>query len=141
MKRYMLLGLLLMAVLTGCREAVDGVPLTPQATAVPTYTVTLSTDPETLVVGEATLVFVVAAPDGSPVPTEQIQLLSAQGDMTHAGMVPVIEDGRAASFATGRTGRYAMPFNFNMAGDWIITGTVTLRDGTVIIGTLNTSVR
>jgi hypothetical protein len=145
----MVLAVLLVVALSGCRQAVDGTPLATnqpnnavsQPTALPTYKLTLSTEPATLSVGNSVLVFDLTAPDGSPVPTDQVRLLSAQGDMTHAGMVPVIEDGRAASFATDQVGRYEMAFNFNMGGDWMITATATLTDGTVITGRLNTSVR
>lgn len=148
-----LLSALLIFFLTGCRQSVDGTPVGTQqpnnpssdtnglATTTPTYNLILSTDPATLNVGEALLIFDITAPDGSPVSANNIQLLRAQGDMTHAGMVPVIEEGRARGFATDQNGRYAMPFNFNMGGDWIITGTATLQDGTVITGRLNTSVR
>lgn len=48
-----------------------------------------------------------------------------RGDMTHAGMTPVVD----TAIAEG-TGRYAVPdFRFTMAGDWILTLTATLPDG------------
>lgn len=47
------------------------------------------------------------------------------GDMTHAGMVPVI-----AQASESEPGLYrADDFEFTMAGDWIITAEVELPDG------------
>ncbi len=51
--------------------------------------------------------------------------VSVTGDMTHAGMVPVI---RAA--AEAEPGLYvAHDFEFDMGGDWFVTAEVTLRNG------------
>lgn len=152
MKYAVTLIFVLMMVLTGCRQAVDGAPVATNApsagstqqvapTQPPSYRIVLSTNPATLPVGESVLVWEIFAPDGSPVPASQVQLLRAQGDMNHAGMVPVIEEGRARAYATDQVGRYEMAFDFNMGGDWIISATATLTDGTVINGRLNTSVR
>lgn len=153
MKYALTLIFVLVMVLTGCRQAVDGTPVATNApnnagatqqvapTEPPSYRIVLSTEPATLSVGESVLVWEIFAPDGSPVPASQVQLLRAQGDMNHAGMVPVIEQSRGRSYATDQVGRYEMAFNFNMGGDWIISATATLTDGTVITGRLNTSVR
>lgn len=51
--------------------------------------------------------------------------VTVKGDMTHAGMVPVL-----AEVAHGDNGVYKIPFEWTMAGDWIVTVTVTLADGT-----------
>jgi len=144
-----ILSIVLILALTGCRQSVDGTPVSPTtngvtittATLVPSYRVSLTTSPAALTVGESIIVFNITDPSGAPVPTQQVQLMRAQGDMTHAGMVPVIEEARAGSFATDQAGRFDMPFNFNMAGDWNVSVTVTLTDGTLITGTLTTSVR
>lgn len=51
--------------------------------------------------------------------------VEVQGDMTHAGMVPVI-----AAAAEVEPGVYrAAPFGFSMAGDWIVTAEVETPDG------------
>ena len=50
--------------------------------------------------------------------------VSIKGDMNHAGMVPVLRE------ATGGTGGdYMIPFEWTMAGDWIVTVTAELADG------------
>ena len=47
------------------------------------------------------------------------------GDMTHAGMVPVITEASESEPGLYR----ADDFEFTMAGDWIITAEVELPDG------------
>lgn len=51
-------------------------------------------------------------------------LLDIRGDMTHAGMTPFF-----ASANRGEDGRYLVPVEWSMAGDWIVTAEVTLSDG------------
>jgi hypothetical protein len=52
--------------------------------------------------------------------------VTVTGDMTHAGMVPVV-----AEAPQQEPGLYATEgFEFTMAGDWIITTEVTMPDGT-----------
>lgn len=86
--------------------------------------VLLRTETETNpVVGPSTVTVFVLNPDGSGVPGATVEVT---GDMTHAGMVPVIdtaEEVRAGEYATRN-------FEFTMAGDWILTTDVTLADGT-----------
>jgi hypothetical protein len=52
--------------------------------------------------------------------------LSVKGDMTHAGMVPVL-----SSAKSGSNGEYAIPFEWTMGGDWILTVSVSLADGSL----------
>lgn len=52
--------------------------------------------------------------------------VTVTGDMTHAGMVPVIRT--AAETAPGEY--TAADFEFNMGGDWFLLAAVTLPDGT-----------
>ncbi len=79
-----------------------------------------ATDP---VVGPSTVTVFVLNPDGSGVSGATVEVT---GDMTHAGMVPVID-----TAAEVRPGEYATgAFEFTMAGDWILTTDVTLADGT-----------
>jgi hypothetical protein len=48
------------------------------------------------------------------------------GDMTHAGMIPVIRTANEQE-----PGRYlAADFEFDMGGDWFVTADITLPDGT-----------
>ena len=51
------------------------------------------------------------------------------GDMTHAGMVPVVSTAQEQE-----PGRYrAEAFEFTMAGDWVITAEITLPDGNRLV--------
>ena len=47
--------------------------------------------------------------------------------MTHAGMVPVF-----AQTTGGKNGRYVVPFEWTMGGDWTVTVDVSLEDGRTI---------
>lgn len=47
------------------------------------------------------------------------------GEMTHAGMVPIIAQARQQEPGVYR----AESFEFNMAGDWIVSAEVALADG------------
>lgn len=48
------------------------------------------------------------------------------GDMTHAGMIPVVAD----ALPDDAPGTYATrDFAYDMAGDWVLTAEVTLPDG------------
>jgi hypothetical protein len=60
------------------------------------------------------------------------------GDMTHAGMVPIV----TTQAAEASPGVYISEgFEFDMVGDWVITATVAFPDGAVRRGTLTLSVR
>ena len=68
------------------------------------------------------VVTVVQGEGGAPVEGGQVRI---HGDMSHAGMEPVIRD----AVETG-PGRYvAEDFEFTMGGDWIVSAQVTLPDG------------
>ena len=58
------------------------------------------------------------------------------GDMTHAGMVPVVAEASEVDDGVYRSDGFA----FDMAGDWVITVDVTLPDGGRSQGTLAVSV-
>jgi hypothetical protein len=76
-------------------------------------------------VGPSTVTVFVLNPDGSGVTGASVEVT---GDMTHAGMVPVISSAQET-----RAGEYATDsFEFTMAGDWILTTDVTLSDGTTV---------
>lgn len=51
------------------------------------------------------------------------------GDMTHAGMVPVVSTAQEQEPGLYR----AEAFEFTMAGDWVITAEITLADGTRLV--------
>lgn len=56
-------------------------------------------------------------------PVEDL-VLKVRGDMSHAGMTPITVDGIQAELGT-----FTVPFEWTMAGDWMITITTTLPDG------------
>ncbi len=58
------------------------------------------------------------------------------GDMTHAGMVPVVAEATDAGAGVYRTS----DFLFDMAGDWVLSVDVTYPDGTVRSTSLAVSV-
>lgn len=109
------LALLLALSLAACRQADP----TPASTS--DIMVDLVVRPQPPVVGEATLVVSLSDAAGNPVTDAEV---SARGDMSHAGMVPV-----TGSTDAGSDGEYPIPFEWTMAGDWIVDVTVTLEDG------------
>lgn len=73
-------------------------------------------------VGPAVVEVVLTDADGEPVNGAELEI---EGNMSHAGMEPVIVDATG-----GQDGRYASDgFEFTMGGDWIITVSGTLPDG------------
>ncbi len=86
----------------------------------------------------ATLVVQVTDRDGAPVTDATVAL---EGDMNHAGMVPVIADAVTDDADGVADGRYTLPFRFTMLGDWILTVTVTRDDGSTATRTINAQVR
>ncbi|MDF1521812.1 MAG: FixH family protein [Trueperaceae bacterium] len=73
-------------------------------------------------VGPAT-VEVRPALDGAPVSGARVRVV---GDMTHAGMVPVVAEAPEVGAGVYRTEGFA----FDMAGDWVLSVDVTYPDGT-----------
>ncbi|GAB5490474.1 MAG: hypothetical protein Phog2KO_06890 [Phototrophicaceae bacterium] len=116
--KFRVLSALLIAllVLVGCRQTNE-----PTAENV---TIGVTLDSDMAMVGDATLLVTVTDEDGNPINDASV---SVQGDMTHAGMIPVIPD----AVSTAEEGVYAIPFEFTMGGDWIITVDVTLANGEV----------
>ncbi len=90
----------------------------PQATDI---TLEMSLDPTRPTVGPATLTFTLTDADGQPINEASLDI---EGNMTHAGMVPVL-----AQASGGEAGRYTVPFEWTMGGDWFVTVHVTLPDG------------
>jgi hypothetical protein len=87
-------------------------------------TVDMVMEPEQPAVGPARLVFTLTDQAGQAIDNA---VLKVEGNMTHAGMVPVsgeaIPDGK---------GRYVVPFEWTMGGDWLLTIEITLADSTVV---------
>lgn len=83
---------------------------------------TLTAIPYPPSIGPARLVIQVTGEDGEPIDDA---VLSIKGDMTHAGMVPIV----AEVDGGGEGGVYEVPFEWTMAGDWVVTVDVELADG------------
>ena len=71
--------------------------------------------------------------DGAPIEGASVRVT---GDMTHAGMVPVVAEAPAFEPGVYRSDAFA----FDMAGDWVITADVTYADGIRDHGTLAVTV-
>lgn len=76
---------------------------------------------ESTTVGQTTLLVTVTDAAGTPINDATV---SVKGDMSHAGMVPVLAD-----VTGGENGVYEMPFEWTMGGDWVVTVEATLPDG------------
>ena len=74
-------------------------------------------------IGDSRLVIQVADEMGSPIDDAHLAIM---GNMTHAGMVPVL----AEIDGGGEAGVYTIPFEWTMAGDWVVTVDIQLADGT-----------
>ncbi|MDE2635536.1 MAG: copper chaperone PCu(A)C [Chloroflexota bacterium] len=74
--------------------------------------------------GETTLMLMVTDADGKPLSNPGT--LSVRGDMNHAGMVPVFAEAEGAT-----DGVFSLPFEWTMAGSWLVEASLTLPSGTV----------
>ncbi|MDE2776601.1 MAG: copper chaperone PCu(A)C [Chloroflexota bacterium] len=79
-------------------------------------------------VGETTLLVSVKTGDGKAVANPGA--LKVRGDMSHAGMVPVF-----AQADESTKGVFSLPFEWTMAGGWIIEASLTLPNGDSAIET------
>lgn len=75
---------------------------------------------------EEKLVVILTNADGTPMTDATVEV---EGNMNHAGMVPVLTDPVGDDADGSADGRYTFPFVFNMLGDWIITVKVDQADG------------
>ncbi|MEO8392494.1 MAG: FixH family protein [Chloroflexota bacterium] len=126
MRIALLVVVLLLA--AGCRQAAPTPNASTQAAQI---ALTIAPDPPT--VGDATLTITVMQ-QNQPLAGAAV---AVRGDMTHAGMRPVIPD--AAS--TDAQGKLVLPFKWSMSGDWIVSVTVTLADKTQIAQDFNVIVK
>ncbi|MBZ0283824.1 MAG: FixH family protein [Anaerolineae bacterium] len=83
--------------------------------------ITYEPDRNPAVLGEATIIVTLTDTDGLPITDATVYVV---GDMTHAGMMPISGKGTHSE-----NGQYIVPLEWTMAGDWIVTVTVTLSDG------------
>lgn len=119
--KHLLRALLILCALSlsSCRQSAQPTP-TPD----PDIQLEWLRDDAPLHVGMDALVFLLKNGRAEPIRGAVIEV---RGDMTHAGMVPV------NSKAEGGTedGRYVVPFQWTMGGDWIVTVRATLPDGRI----------
>lgn len=118
--RIFVIMLVLVVVLAGCRDSGDSDDDSGSAEA----TITVSYDPNPPAVGDATLMVTLTDANGDPINDATVNV---RGDMNHAGMAPVQGDAE-----NGDNGVYTIPFEWTMGGDWILTITATLADGTEV---------
>jgi len=115
--RSITLALLLVTVFTlaGCRQA--------EGTSSENVNIEVAVTPEEPAVGAATLLVTVTDAEGNPINDATV---AVRGDMTHAGMVPVIP----AEVSDAEDGVYAFEdFEWTMGGEWFVEVTVTLANG------------
>ena len=86
--------------------------------------VQLTFEPDPPAVGEGIIQIRVTDSRGQVINGLSIQL---KGDMTHAGMTPVF----GISTPEGDDS-YSVPFEWTMAGDWVLQLVAELQDGTVL---------
>ena len=121
-----IIALLLCLILFGsCRQE-----STPAAEA--ELNISLEVEPAESTVGDAELLISVTNADGEPVSPARVDV---RGDMSHAGMVPVLRDD-----VQGEAGRYGVPFEWTMAGDWTVEVTLTFADESSVSKTFELSV-
>ncbi|MGD8399068.1 MAG: FixH family protein [Anaerolineae bacterium] len=87
----------------------------------PDVDVALTIEPSPPRVGLATVTVALADATGAPITGADVEL---EGNMSHAGMVPVFGDAREVA-----PGRYEADLEFTMGGDWFILVRATLPDG------------
>lgn len=106
--------LILVLLVAGCRGEVE--------TGDPGLILDVAISPTPPTVGPTRLIITLTDLDGTPVEGAEIVV---EGNMSHAGMVPVVDTARAED-----QGQYGISdFNFTMAGDWVLALEATLPDG------------
>jgi len=116
MRALPVIAFLFVFALTGCRAS-----QAPDTAQDVTITVNITETPQK--VGQFALMVTLLDAAQNPINGAKIDVT---GDMTHAGMVPV--KGTAEG---GASGLYAVPFQWTMSGDWIVTVRATLPDGRI----------
>lgn len=88
------------------------------------YVVDVAISPQPPRVGPATVTVTLAGPAGEAVSGARVEL---EGNMSHAGMVPVI-----AQAVESAAGQYESTLEFTMAGDWIMIVRASLANGQLV---------
>lgn len=118
---WLVLAALVMVSLAGCQRASqqEAVDQAPEIAAL------LTIDPNPAVVGPANLSVQLTDASGAPIEGATVSL---KGDMSHAGMQPVLAD--AAETAAGG---YEARWVWTMSGDWFVTVTAALPGGRTLV--------
>ena len=87
----------------------------------PDVTVDLDIEPEPPQIGPATITVDLRSSDGQPIAGALVEL---EGNMSHAGMVPVFNQAEEVS-----PGRYRTQLEFTRGGDWFLLVRADLPDG------------
>jgi hypothetical protein len=117
-----LVALILVMSTTGCQRASQQA----ERDQAPEIAAVLAVDPDPAVVGPATVQLQLTGASGAPI--EDATNVSLKGDMSHAGMQPVL-----AEASGGAGGVYEAQWVWTMAGDWFVTVTATLPDGRTLV--------
>ena len=83
-----------------------------------------------LLVGEATLLVRVRDRAGKPI--EKPGSITVRADMNHAGMLPVF-----AETENSLSGVFTLPFEWTMAGGWMVEASLTLESGEIVTQTFH----
>jgi hypothetical protein len=113
--KTLIFALLFGLALVGCQR------ISQQPDSAADVTIALSVQPDPPGVGPSRLIITLTDAGGEPIEGAHLQI---KGDMTHAGMQPVL-----AEVNEGAGGRYETPFEWTMGGDWIVTVSAALPDG------------
>jgi hypothetical protein len=113
--KTLIFAMLFSLALVGCQR------ISQQPDSAADVTIVLSVQPDPPGVGPSRLTITLADAGGAPIEDAHLQI---KGDMTHAGMQPVLAEVRE-----GAGGRYETPFEWTMGGDWIVTVSASLPDG------------
>lgn len=93
---------------------------------------TMAVSPIPPLVGASELVIVLTDAEGKPIEGATLDVI---GDMDQAGMEPILAEAQESS-----SGVYRVPFEWTMAGDWMVTIEATLPDGTTATREFDVSV-
>ena len=118
---FFLLLIIATGLLSACGRIQNG-----QTESTDAIRIDLTVEPAQPSVGPAKLVVRLTNDKGQPINNATLDI---EGNMTHAGMTPVL-----AQAVGGQNGRYEVPFEWTMGGDWIVTVKATLDDGRVSSG-------
>jgi hypothetical protein len=117
----------LAGLLAGCRQSQLTSSSTPTPLS-PKDVVEIALDTSTpFTVGQTTLTVMLSDGENQPIAGAKVEV---RGDMNHAGMVPA--QGNSIS---GGKGKYSVPFNWTMSGEWLVTIKATLPTGRVVSDT------